>query len=388
VHVAGGVLDIAKALRAALVSFEPALHSGTDCATFVEELAATEKACAAARARAAARVAECGVHKDRGFGDATEWLARTAGTSAPEAKRAMETAAGLEALPDVAGALVAGELSLAQAHELVAAEAECPGSSHELLDVARDEPLSVLKDKARKKRLEAADADELHTRQLAARTIRHWRDELGMVCGRFALAPEVGIPFVNRLDAETDRVRRRARQSGNTEARDAHAADAFALMVEGAGRGRATSIDVVFVCDLRAYRRGHAHSGEPCHIIGGGPVPVSVVREQLGRDAFVKAVLHDGVEIHTVKHYGRHIPAELRTALQLGAPPDLDGVRCVDGCGRRYGLEWDHDDPRANGGPTSLRNLKPRCKPDHWAKTERDRKAGLLNGGHEGDEPP
>ena len=112
-----------------------------------------------------------------------------------------------------------------------------------------------------------------------------------------------------------------------------------------------------------------------------GPVPVSVVAEVVG-DAFVRAVAHDGVRIDTVLHVGRHIPAELRTALELGALPALDGVRCRDeGCGRRYGLEWDHDDPVANGGPTSMDNLVPRCWPHHRDKTERDRKAGLLGGG-------
>ena len=52
---------------------------------------------------------------------------------------------------------------------------------------------------------------------------------------------------------------------------------------------------------------------------------------------------------------------------------------CVD-CGRRYRLEWDHLDPVANNGPTSFKNLKGRCRPCHQAKTERDRKPGLLNG--------
>jgi hypothetical protein len=100
--------------------------------------------------------------------------------------------------------------------------------------------------------------------------------------------------------------------------------------------------------------------------------------KELGEDAFVKAVIHDGTAIDTVVHFGRRIKAELRTALELGAPPDFEGAVCEDGCGRRYGLEWDHTDPVANGGPTSRANLGPRCKPDHWAKTERDRRAGLL----------
>jgi hypothetical protein len=138
--------------------------------------------------------------------------------------------------------------------------------------------------------------------------------------------------------------------------------------------------DLVVVVDLNAYRRGHTHDGEACHIVGGGPIPVSIARD-LAQDAFLKAVLHDGVNVHTVAHFGRRRPARLDTALLLGAPPDFDGVTCREaGCERRYGLEWDHVDPCANGGPTSLANLQPECKPHHWNKTERDRRAGLLHG--------
>ena len=110
---------------------------------------------------------------------------------------------------------------------------------------------------------------------------------------------------------------------------------------------------------------------------------------QLSKDAFLKAVLHDGVNIHTVKHFGRHIPAELRTALELGDLPDLDGVTCSEeGCDRRYGLEWDHDNPVANGGETSYQNLNPKCEPHHWDKTEHDRKAGRHRGRAKGARPP
>ena len=114
--------------------------------------------------------------------------------------------------------------------------------------------------------------------------------------------------------------------------------------------------------------------------MAGGPVPVSVVREA-AVGAFVKVAVRDGRKLDTIVHYGRSIPAELRTALELGDPDRLDGAVCIeDGCDRRYGLEWDHDDPLAHGGATSYENLKARCKPDHWAKTERDRTAGLIAG--------
>jgi hypothetical protein len=46
---------------------------------------------------------------------------------------------------------------------------------------------------------------------------------------------------------------------------------------------------------------------------------------------------------------------------------------------RRHHLQRDHIDPVANGGETSYANNQPLCPPDHRIKTERDRKAGLLD---------
>jgi uncharacterized protein DUF222/HNH endonuclease len=364
----------ARALRDALLSFDPSLCSGEDCAALAEELASTENACAAARARAALRAASCGAHKDKGFADGTDWLARASGTSSGQAREAMETAKAVEDLPRTRAAMEEGELSLGQAQEIARTEKECPGSETEMLDLAKRESLRTLRERGRKRRQEAIDPDELHDRQRRARRFRHWRDDLGMVTFTGALPPEVGIPIVNRLDAETDRIRRPA--ASRDESREAHAADALVKLLTETGRGKSHSADLVIVCDLRAYRRGHAHPGEPCHILGGGPVSVSLVRD-LSADAFLKAALHDGVRIDTVVHFGRHVKAELRTALELGAPPDFDGVSCVQ-CDRRHGLQWDHVDPRANRGPTSYENLQPLCWPHHQEKTERDRTAGLL----------
>lgn len=193
-----------------------------------------------------------------------------------------------------------------------------------------------------------------------------------------AMVPQAGVPFMNRIDVETDREWRRAHRSGKTETRERHAADAFAKIVSGDGAGHAVKADVVYVCDINSGRS---------HIVGGGPVPMATV-DDAARDAFVKAVLHDGPQIDTVVHYGRKaMPAVVRTAVSLGNPPDFEGVKCVD-CGRELGLQWDHDDPVANGGPTTRKNFKPRCVPCHIAKTERDRAAGLLNGGRARGQPP
>jgi len=373
---------IAAQLRDAAAEFEADRWSGADCAVIAEELAATVKACAAAGARAAARAVDCNA------GD-VEWLARTTGSTPSDARTTLSTITAAAACPATNDALATGAVSLGQAREIVRAEAAVPGSEVALLEVATTTGMAGLREEARRVVLRARDRDELHREQHASRAVRHWVDELGMVAGNFRLPPESGVPFVNRLDAETDRLRRAARKNGNAEARDAHAADAFVKMTSGTGKGQTSRADVVFVCSLDAYRRGTTEGDELCHVIGAGPVPVSVVREAVANDAFVKAVVTDGVKIELVKHFGRRMPVELRTALELGPPTTLDGAVCAnDGCDRRHELEMDHDDPVANGGMTSYENIKLRCKPDHWAKTERDRKAGILDGKEDERGPP
>ena len=375
------LLERACRLRDDLAAFDPERLTGAQCASVVRELAGLEKACAAAKTLTAARAASCGAHRAAGFGDAGDWLAAASGTTVGAARTALETATALAACPQTMASVRTGLVSLGEAGEITRAEAARPGSEAELLALAGSDGYSKVRDRARRIRQDATDIDELHRQRHAARHVRHWRTEIGNVAGTFELPPEVGVPLVNRLDAETDRVRREAQRAGvRLERRDAYAADAFVRMAAEGSRGHATRADVVVAVDLRAFRRGHAHDGEVCSIVGAGPIPVEVARE-LTKDAFVKAVLHDGVAIHTVCHLGRHIPAELRTALELGQAPTFDGNECIEpGCSRRHGLEWDHVDPVANNGPTSYANLQPRCWPHHRDKTELDRLAGLLDG--------
>ncbi len=378
------VRAVAEELCREIESFTPALYSGADCAVLAEVLSRAEKACSGGRARAAARAISCGAHKQRGFADGADWLAKQAGTSRAEARTDLETANSLADMPATADAVAKGEVSIKEAAEVARGEAVCPGSEEELVELAKASGLGAVKEEVRKRALQAARAEDLATRQHQARYFRHWRDELGLVRFSGALPPTAGIGIVNRIEAEASRLRRGAGPAGRPGPFEAHAADALVSMLSGAGKGPSPRADLVVVVDLAAYRRGHAHPGEHCHIVGGGPVPVRFARAISG-DAFLKAVTHDGVRTETVAHFGRHIGAELRTALELGPPPDFDGTRCTEpGCNRRYGLEWDHVDPVAHNGPTSYDNLQPRCKPHHWEKTERDRQAGLF----EAPQPP
>jgi hypothetical protein len=378
-------------LSADLSGLDPGLLSGSECAEVVEVLARLEKRTAAARSRCAVRAKECRAFKERGFPDATSWLAHACGSSSGEARASLSAAAAVASCPATAEALAAGEVSLAQAAEIAKTAKSVAGSEETMLNLASSIGLAGLREEGRRRRWEAEAGEKRHQRQRRERYLRHWVDDYGMTRGSFCLPPEVGVPLVNRIDRETDRLLRAASKTLTTDAddgggedggalsREQAAADALAALVLGAaGRRRSVRADVVLVCDIEAFLRGHTQDREVCQVIGGGPVPVSVARD-VAKDAFIKAVLYHGVEISKVAHFGRYIKAELRTALGLGPPPLFPGVVCdVPGCDRRYGMEFDHVDPVANDGPTCYENLKARCKPHHREKTERDRQAGLL----------
>jgi hypothetical protein len=428
------VLEAAEALRRALADLEPAQMSGPDCLRLANELARTEKACAGARLLAAARAAGTGAAEAAGYRDGADWLARQIGTSTTQAREALRAADRLPCCPATQTALRAGDLSVAQALEIVKTEADAPGVEADLVAAARGCDLGQLRDLARERIQAHHSAEELRRRHHATRCFRAWSDREGMVRFAGALPPEHGIPLRNRVERDADRRRRDARRAGGQpEPFEAYAADALlGLLTRGAGAGQAPSpprsyavpdaggspipgmppadtatptlppppgaapdeqpnrpafrADLVIVCDLFAFRRGYARPGEPCHIIGGGPIPVEVAQDW-ARDAFIRAALHDGTNIHTVCHFGRTLPAALRTALELGPAPDFPGRSCRR-CGRRWGLEFDHIEPVAHRGPTAYDNLQPLCWSCHQRKSESDRRASLTGGRPARGEPP
>ncbi|MDA8266222.1 MAG: HNH endonuclease signature motif containing protein [Actinomycetota bacterium] len=129
---------------------------------------------------------------------------------------------------------------------------------------------------------------------------------------------------------------------------------------------------VICRVDLAALRRGSLVTGETCEIPGVGPVPLGVARELFG-DSILKVVISDGVDPRTIVHCGRTIPSHLRTALQF-----RDRCCVVPGCGRTFGLEYDHIVEFAKGGPTTMENLCRLCRPHHALKT---RKGYRIKGG-------
>ncbi len=167
------------------------------------------------------------------------------------------------------------------------------------------------------------------------------------------------------------RIFRNQRAGSEHEPLEAYAADAFAAFVL-AGNGAAASdvglksrvnATVHILVDHGALMRGGAVDGEVCEIPGVGPVDVSWVRELLG-SAFLTVVIRKAKDIRTVAHLGRHVPAEVMTALVVS------GRECdVDACSQRGYLERDHVHDHAKGGPTSFANLGWLCYSHHRLKS-------------------
>ena len=358
--------DVVEGLEKANANLEADLLPVDGARDLFDEYARAEKLISYGKAELARRI------------DDAAAVARAAGTSMGQAKKTLETGVALKDAPEVGEALARGEVSLDQAAEITKAEQASPGCSEELLKVAKEESFHALRDQARRVKLEAEQSRGLGDRQKQARSARTYNDDLGMVNIHLQFQPHIGTPIVNRADAEASRLYREAKKNGDQEPFERHLADAYAKMLAGNGKGRTTRPELVVLVSHEIAKRGwkHVNEGEMCKIPGVGPVPPEVAKE-IAQDAFLNGVFFDGTDLRHFKRWTRGVPAEIRNALELGPPPDFDGVKCVD-CGNRFRPERDHVEPRNSGGPTALGNLEWRCDPCHEEKTRRDRAAGRL----------
>ena len=353
-------------LEKANANLEPELLVAADARELLEAYARTQRLAAFGLAALA-----------RKLDDVSE-IARVTGTSVGKARATVATGQALSSADELNQALKRGDVSLDQAAEIASAEASCPGAAGELLSVAQSESFHVLRDKARKAKLEAEQHKGLAERQHQARKARSHSDELGMVHIHMELEPHVGAPIVARAEAEAQRLARKAKAADLKEPFECHLADAYAALLSGSGKGRAKRPELVILVSHEVAKRGwiDVKEGELCKIPGLGPVAPHVAKE-IAQDAFLNGVFFDGKDLRHFKRWSRDISVEVRVALELGEPPDFDGVVCTD-CGNRFRTEFDHVQPRVAGGPGSTGNLKPRCYGCHQAKTKRDRRAGLL----------
>jgi hypothetical protein len=360
-------------LEAVVRHLDPVTLTSDAAVELVELAARGERLCGALKALAARRVAESNVWRGSGERSAAHWLARRSGTSVGQAMQTLETAERLGELPGVDAALRAGELSSLQANEIASAAAADPRSEAELVRAAQTDGAKGLRDRCRRVKA-AALPDELarHRAIHRSRYLRHWTDAEG--AGRLdaRCTPEVLAEVLVALEPFEAEVFKTARAEGRREGFDAYRLDALVAMARSAGGGgpaRGSTArsgprhTVHVVIDHEALLRGHAEAGERSEIDGVGPVPVGVVRSLMD-DAFVTAVLSDGVDVAKVAHLGRHPTAHQRTALRVRDPECV-----VPGCHVRHHLEIDHVEPWCATRITQLDRLARLCRFHHAQKT-------------------
>jgi hypothetical protein len=359
------IRTIGAELEALAQDLDADTRSGQEALDLLEALGVVRRVVDGMVGQTAKQVEDTAAYAYVGDRNPAETVERLVGLGRSEARRVIEVAAHLRSLPGTAAALRSGRLSTRQAELIVAAAADDPSLERELLRVAERGTIP-LRDAAIALRAAREDQAARSARQHAARSFRTWTNVDGMVEGHFTVTPELGGAICARIDQMTRKRFRDARRSGVPESLDAYAADAFAEAVLGDPAGATGGgITTHVVIDHEALVRGRALEGETCAIPGVGPVNVEWVRELLG-SAFVTAIVKKGRDITTVAHFGRHIPAELRTAMLVS------GRECsVAGCNGREYLELDHCViDYAKRGPTARWNLAWLCSIHHKRKTQ------------------
>ena len=334
-------------------------------AVVIERLAATVKALAAAR------VADTKAWKAAGDRSAAHHLARSAGTAVGQARKVIDTARRLHALPALAAAARSGRLSAQQAAAVADAATADPRSEQRLVDLAQRCSVGELHEEcARTKAAADPDAEARRRRIHDRRYLRTHTDAEGAWHLHMRDNPEVGAEVMAAIEPIADRLSEAARARGSPEPSEAYAADALAALARGgeaAGPARARAKTMVRV-DLGALLRGRAVEGEVCEIAGFGPVAVSAVRDLLDTgDPFLAAVVADGHQVLGVAHLGRRPTAHQQTALEWLYPSCA-----VEGCSASTWLENDHRVDWAASHMTVLDLLDRLCSHHHRLKSRED----------------
>jgi hypothetical protein len=276
-----------------------------------------------------------------------------------------------------------------QLQAITAAAVKDPQAEKELLSTAQQAGLKGLREQCRRVKARATSEGNARARYgeiRAARSLRIWTDDDGVGRVDARLTPDDLAKVAAAIRAESNAVFHRARRAGHREPQTAYEADAFVALVTGissgdddssadgpptSNKGCRTNRQPVtmmhLLVDWAALRRGRLGDGEVCEIPGVGPVPLAVARQELG-EAIVKVIVTKGVDVTTVAHRGRTVPAHIGSALEQRDPTCV-----VPGCDVARGLEKDHYKiPFEHDGPTELWNLARLCHWHHYLKTHCD----------------
>ncbi|MHB8437729.1 MAG: HNH endonuclease signature motif containing protein [Acidimicrobiales bacterium] len=343
----------------------------------IEQLAAGARLIVASKA-----VASRAWEKD-GYRDGASWMAALGGQSYGEAAGTLATAQQLGKLPVTDGALRRGELSVAQARKIAGAAHEDPSSESLLVDSARKGSFEELEATARLIRTQAAKERSLAATERRARQRRSlWgsSDDFGSFHLHARLTAQDGARVMDAIEKRAGRFFDEARSQSRREPHGAYLADALVEActeecsgAEKPGAQKSPKTTTVLRVDLAALKRESLGPEESCTIDGVGPVSLATATNLIG-DSWLKILVTSGVDVQSITHVGRTIPAHVRSALEA-----RDQSCVVPRCSVRRHLEIDHYKvPFALGGRSELSNLARLCTFHHRLKTH----AGfVLDGG-------
>ena len=375
----GAVLEELDQVLARLTALagatEPDTLTPEEARVVLGKAAAVERAAAGLKLLCTRRALVGAPYEEQGHRSVASWLAEETRTSVPDAVQAITTANRLAELPATTEAVRRGALSALEVRTVAAAASADPSAEADLLGAHDGLSLRGFCDYARRVAAAAHESDPDHSTELVRqRYLRTWTD----VEGRFRLSGafphDEGMELASAIRSRAVHMADEATLSGRPdEPQAALDADALVSLVMGEERrstfagaegGRRRSTDIVLHVSLEALRRGRLEEGEICEIPGVGPVSLRAAQHFAGGST-LRSVITDGVDVTTVTHHGRCVPAHVETALEA-----RDRTCVVPDCNVAINLEIDHwQVPFAQGGASELWNLARLCRRHHRLKT-------------------
>jgi hypothetical protein len=358
--------------RRIVSELEPGCLSGEQALSVLEALTEGERVLAAGRTLVSRRVEESNVWRASGDRSAAHFIANKTGVTVGRTQAALDTAERLESLPATAEAFRTGRLSETQTEAVASAAAANPNEERRLLERAASDSVKQLRDECLRVKHAAGDEQARYDAIKKDRHFRSWVDGEGAFNGAFRTTVDSGAAILAALEAETERIFSAARKDGRREPRAAYAMDALEALVCGGKAGvKPKQPKTIFAfADYTALARGCSVEGEAVEIAGLGPVPVSVL-ESWAKDAYLRLILTDGIDIKAVTRQTRYVDVNQRAAL---VARDRDCI--ITGCDANQRLQIDHVEPFAGGGPTCVTNTNRMCPFHHLLKTKGWRLAG------------
>ena len=379
----GTLAELKQAVSTFAARFDAALVAPAQLVQVLSDAGKLEKMFANIAAACAARMAGSGSARE-----AVSGLARASGTSLSEAAKALEAAKQIEAQPEVAQAVRAGELSRQQAALVAGAVANNPSSAPQLLELARGASLRELADESLRARSAGQGGEARRQAVHASRFLRCYTGPDGAFNLHGRATAEQGAMVMAALRPLADKAFETARKEGRREKPEAYAWDALVELAtsggggnwsgggeggdgrrgDGGGSGRRGTprAEVMVRVDHSALLRGYPLDGEVCDIPGFGTTTVEAVRDMIATgDPVLKAIVTNGKKVVGVVHMRRRPNAYQKSALDWLFP-----TCAAKGCGTRgCFLETDHREDWAHTHVTVLELLDRLCRYHHRLKT-------------------